>query len=277
MADNIITPEQVKESLNLAESALSHLSDDDEYQAAMLHNQAVMTQAIAALTDQEIGIGNGPAGFDLEDLPHGLAGKAAENINNGANGHALFSLDGTPYSTRVRATSDINQNETIVITGDDNQARPAPGTGEAFGALVGSGAGTFGDDINIERYKAFETEDLPQAGYPEDAINPNGSITLQPGDDVPLASTGSLNQGGYVLAVGATDETGVEYYLDIDGEYEVGGRTNSPLGTINSPFSFIKEFGATVPANSSAEYRAHYGEDESGEVELVGRLHVQRL
>lgn len=277
MADNVVTPEQVQEGLNIAERALSHLDSSDEYKAAMLHNQALMTQTIASMGDDGASASRGPQGFDLDNLPHGLAGKAADNLANEQKGTALFSLDGTPYATQVRAMADIDSNETIIVTGDDNNVKPAPGAAEAFGALVGTGAGTFGDDINIERYKAFETDDLPAAGYPEDIVNSNGSITLSPGDELPIVSTGKLNQGGYVLGVGATDVSGVEYYLDVDGEYEVGGRTNSPLGTINSPFSFIKEFGATVPASSSAEYVAKYGEDESGDVELVGRLHVQRL
>jgi hypothetical protein len=277
MVDNIVTPEQVQESLNIVEKALGHMGPEDEYEAAMLKNQAIMTQAIASMSGSDIGLSGGPAGYDKENLPEYLAGKAIEAIPNESTGPAIFSIEGTPYVATIRASGDIASGETVIITSDGNVARPAPESSDAFDALVGSSSGAFSQNLDIRGYNIYETADLVEAGYSEDAVNNDGSVTLEPGDEVPIASTGNLSNGCKLLAVGAVDETDVKYYIEIDGEQTFGGVTNSPLGTVNDPFSFAEEFGASVPVQQGVEYMASLSPNASSSVDLVSRIHVQEL
>jgi hypothetical protein len=103
-----------------------------------------------------------------------------------------------------------------------------------------------------------------------DDVDEGGTVTLSPGDDEPIVEARPEGQEGAVLAVGAKDRSDVVYYLKVDSE-EHHRPTNSPLGTVNSPYSFI-EHGGTVPFGNRVEYRARYLDGGSGDVEVGARL-----
>lgn len=98
------------------------------------------------------------------------------------------------------------------------------------------------------------------------------AVTLSPGDEQTLAS---YREGSTaVYAYGATDASNVIYWLEVDGNLAVGP-TRGPLGTINSPFSFVANYGGAVPSDSRVKLKARYPASESGEVDLVARMHLE--
>lgn len=117
-------------------------------------------------------------------------------------------------------------------------------------------------------YVVVETDDL-------DAANSDGTVTCEPGEATRLAH---FNPGTpvSVLAVGATDEVDVEYYLEIDGKV-VGGITNSPLGLLNTPFSFVDALGAAIPVDKRVSYIARLDASATGSVDLAARMHCEVL
>lgn len=104
-------------------------------------------------------------------------------------------------------------------------------------------------------------------------MTPDGAVILDPGDEATLAE---YRDSHAVYAVGATDASGVAYSLEVDGEIAIGP-TRGPLGTVNSPFSFVEKYGGALPANDRTILKAHYPEGESGQIELVGRLHIENV
>lgn len=120
--------------------------------------------------------------------------------------------------------------------------------------------------LDPRRYSIKETADLDDA-------TEGGAIKLEPGDRETIVEAESSN-GVILMAVGAADKQDVRYRLYMDGQRTVGNETNSPLGTIHSPFSFYQMFGALLPANRRIEYQAQLDSDAPGPVELVGVLHV---
>ena len=109
----------------------------------------------------------------------------------------------------------------------------------------------------------------------EDHANDDGSVTVEPGETVPLVS---YREGPFALAaVGATDAQDVSYALKRDDSRVVGGVTNSPLGILNRPFSFVENFGGVIPIETNVVYEAHLDESAGGPVDLAARLHVEQL
>lgn len=113
---------------------------------------------------------------------------------------------------------------------------------------------------------------IKETAHLEDA-NPDGSVTLSPGDKATIAE---FNEGQEhaVYAFGATDTNNVLYHLEIDGT-PVIGPTNGPLGTVNNPFSFVETYGGALPADKRTRLIATYPSAATGDVDVVGRIHVE--
>lgn len=109
-----------------------------------------------------------------------------------------------------------------------------------------------------------------------DEANDDGTITLNPGEQKTIAEAHHPNADAIgLLSVGAADEQNVRYFIRIDSKYVVGGVTNSPLGSVNSPFSFPDYYNAIIPADQRIEYVAQRPTNASGAVDLVARLTTQ--
>ncbi len=115
-------------------------------------------------------------------------------------------------------------------------------------------------------YQTVETDGM-------DGMEDGETITLQPGESAPLIYH---DRPCMLYAIGATDVSGVSYELRIDGR-AVGGRTNSPLGTIGTPFSFVNTLGGVLGVENKVEYVAHNPADNTGQVELAARLHLEAV
>lgn len=270
MVEGLVDPSEVQENLNFLERVKAYFTGDDEYKAAMLQNQKVMTKALVQQTGTGLNNTVTPSNVDITDLPQGLAGSSVEQIANGEKGTAMFDISGSKFEAQVRASADIEKNETVVIIGENNRAKPSPDSHDALSMLVGSGAAGRDTVMDPASYMVYESSDM------EDSTDA-GDVVLEPGDDKAIVSTGNVSPGAFTLGVGATDIEDVRYYLWVDEEFRVGGVTESPLGTMNNIFSFPDQFGAVIPATRKIEYRARYPSDAAGTVELTGRLHVQEL
>ena len=120
--------------------------------------------------------------------------------------------------------------------------------------------------IEPTKYTTIETDDLS-------GVEDGGTVTLQPGETKALVEY--RGQPFTILAVGAVDETGVEYELKADSRQTIGGVTNSPLGLVNEPFSFVDQLGGAIPAENRVRYLASLDSDAPGPVELTARLHLE--
>ncbi len=123
--------------------------------------------------------------------------------------------------------------------------------------------------IDPEQLVITETADL-------NGTNPDGTVTIEPGEDEVIARD-EAGTGLVLLAAGATDEDDTHYYIRVDYDRTVGGTRHSPLGTINTPFSFTEMYGGMIVAEHTVEYRARVSEDASGPVDIAGRLHLEVL
>lgn len=124
--------------------------------------------------------------------------------------------------------------------------------------------------ISPRSYIVRETDDL-------DAAKDNGTVKLSPGETVELVAHEPQTAAALVTAIGANDEQDVVYWIEVDNTYTVGGQTNSPLGTINDPFSFVATLGGAIPVESYVAYKAGMPSTASGPVDMAGRLHVEEV
>jgi plastocyanin len=143
-------------------------------------------------------------------------------------------------------------------------------------------SGPGGTDVTIEGQTAasrvgtiepanllvVETADL------EDA-NDDGTITVEPGSTETFVQF--RGQPHNVLAGGAVDRADVRYNLEADGSTTVGGTTNSPLGSINEPFSFVATLGGAPGVERRSAYKAFLSEGADAPVRLAGRLFVELI
>lgn len=268
MKDQFATQKDVGENLSFLEKLVSHFSGDDEYKAAMLNNQRVQTQILADQLGMGMNQPHDPTNVDVSNLPIGMVGATESKIANGDDGRAIFDISGSKYEATVTAQADLEKNEAVVVNGDGNQVKPSSNVQDAFSMMVGGGAGGRDTVIRPDRFEVFDTSDL-------DGANELGSIVMEPGEKKVLAGIEGMEQGAYIMSAGATDADDVRFALVVDGEYNVGGVTNSPLGSMNEPFSFVTRYGGVVPVTESAQYIAIYDEDGSGQVELTGRIDAE--
>lgn len=120
--------------------------------------------------------------------------------------------------------------------------------------------------MDANRYVALETTNLDEA-------NTNGTVTLQPGDSQALIRWDRELEVA-IMAIGAVDKDDVQYEIRANHDQTVGGVTQSPLGTINDPFSFVQELGAAVPVQTF-EYVATLSQNASSPVDLAARAHME--
>lgn len=101
-------------------------------------------------------------------------------------------------------------------------------------------------------------------------------MTIQPGESETIAEYES--GGDYpinLLAVGATDRRDVSYRLVYDNDQTLGGWTQSPLGSVNDPFSFADVLGRTIPVEKRIRYEARLLDSADSSVDLAARLHTE--
>lgn len=274
MSDRFYSAEDIAEQVNFVEQLLSGLGPQDEYSEAIVKNQQMILDSLLELSED--GVGRGGTAFtdemieNIDDLPIGIVGTTTEEIASGEKGYALFSINGTNVEAKVKMEGQVDENGVIVIDDEGNIARPAIGQESALAMLTGAAAGGKFDPIRPTSYRVFETSDM-------EASLDNGVIQISPGEREVFFDTGSLTSPGFLLAIGASDSQDVSYRVVVDGDRDVGGVTNSPLGTINTPFSFVNEFGGAIPVFDRVQYVASMPESAQSSAEIAARAHMYQL
>jgi len=131
---------------------------------------------------------------------------------------------------------------------------------------------TIGDRVGIIPHRAVVINE--SADLDDDATNAQGAVELSPGDKRVLAEYEAGTHAVY--AAGAEDHSGVQYWLEVDND-PVVGPTFGSLGTVNSPFSFVETYGGAIPAEKRSRLIAQYPSNQTGDITLVGRIHVENI
>lgn len=237
---------RVQSELNIIEQILSGGSSTDNYLEAIVRNQRVQ------MVQSGIESVMGPSSSD--NIPRGVIGYTIDSIPNGQSGDVVFDIGGTRRSYTMQADGSVGAGTQIRSLGD--------GVFEEYSG----GAASF---VAADDYVVVESDDL-------DTVDDGGTVTVAPGETKTIVRARTRRKTMALLAVGANDESDVTYELVVDGDEIVGGATNSPLGLLNQPFSFIDTVGGAIPANSRIEYDVTLPEDASASVEMAGRLHVNK-
>jgi hypothetical protein len=148
-----------------------------------------------------------------------------------------------------RNTSDLDQNADVTLEGATIQNR-----------------------VGIIPHHAVVINE--SADLDDDATNAQGAVEMSPGDKRVLAEYDAGTHAVY--AAGAEDHSGVQYWLDVDNN-PVVGPTFGSLGTVNSPFSFVEKYGGAIPAENRSRLMAQYPSNQTGDITLVGRIHVENV
>lgn len=239
MASEIVTQDDVKRNLNLLERILDSASSDDEYLAAVIQNQMLMTQALS-----NIGVGDSVvvneshttntgtipsggatndsrSGVDTNNLPIGYIGLALEEITSSSEGKAKFTLGGTEMEVTVEANNDINKDQAVTIVGSGNLVSPS---------------------VRAKSIESSEPDENNTATYytsGEDAIEvtetdlSDGRINLGL-----VASSISVRHTDSVVVsfVEPTEDEDTGIYLSEEGSFSIGGEP-----PINTSYIWVKQ------------------------------------
>ena len=203
--------EQVRESLNFVERALASVSSDDEYLAAMLHNQKIMTQAL--LRSQ-----TSPGAGSSNNIPPGTAGLSLESISEDDVGDVLFKVEGRTVIGSLRAAAEVESEEVVRVGDEGNEVYPISGVGSGkldFGAVASVA-------VSPNRFVYGDTEE---------------NVTIQPGESEAVLDLDVSGPIG-LQSIGTNDETYSLYQYEIDGESMLDSPIKKPLGLYNDMFEF---------------------------------------
>lgn len=124
--------------------------------------------------------------------------------------------------------------------------------------------------LGPEHFIVTETDDM-------DSVDPGGTVHLEPGDRKVIAEWEAQGrQNIALLAVGADDAVDVQYELVADYNTTIGSQTNSPLGPVNNPFSFIKNLNGYIPAKRIIQYKASLPASSTTSADLAARMFVSQ-
>lgn len=251
LPEGAVSEQRVKRELSIVEALTSGASSSDNYLEAIVRNQRIR------MLQSGIESVFGPS--EADNIPTGVLGTAAQTINDGQVGDVVFTIGGTKRVYKMRADDSLDPGDTIEVI----ESGVVEKFGSGGGGSVSSGAGY----ISGTGYVVKESDDL-------NGVADGAAVTIEPGETKTIVEARATGDQLALLAVGATDVADVRYRLVVDGSRTVGGETNSPLGLLNTPLSFVKEFGGSIPASSRVEYRATLADSASAAVEVAGRLHV---
>jgi len=139
----VLSLDDVNEQLNIIEQIDNALSDDDELMRAILSGQQIQLLMMLQQGQYRGGLAPGDVGGELAELggrslPIDALGIAAEDIQGGYNGTAVFFLDGGRFVAEVTPQTDVSQNDPLKVVGQENRVKPA-GSAGGVADLFGSG------------------------------------------------------------------------------------------------------------------------------------------
>lgn len=223
------TLSDIEAQTNWAEKLISNASPGDERLDALVRNSniALTLMAQQGALDGSVGADPGRDGGPLTDpdfdrLPQDAIGRAAEDINPGDTGPAVFQLRGTIFYSIVtnRESDEIQAGESIRVIGGRNGV-----TTRGAGSLAGFGSGGGGNTTFRYNGQLYEVptvtegdEDVKVANqlYVQGARE-DVSSTLAPGESKAFAriepGTSQFALFKYTNATAHSDVR-YEYYID---------------------------------------------------------------
>lgn len=141
LREKILSLDDIEDQLNIIEQIDNSLSGDDEVTRAILKGQQIQLMMMLQQGQFRGGIAPGDIGEELAEfggrsLPIDALGIAAEDIQGGFSGNAVFFLDGGRFVAEVTPQQDVEQNDPVKVVGDGNRvdlAGSAGGVANLFG------------------------------------------------------------------------------------------------------------------------------------------------
>lgn len=235
--EGYITPDDVREELNLIESLRSRVTGTDEYMTAMLENQRIMLMQMLSdmqtsptgqrpIAQVDVDNQGRPEGYNVDvrpvpeeetdsdlTIPVSAVGVANTTIYENNSGEGTFQINGTVFSDTVRASEDIPAGEPIKVIAPGNVVAAV---NDAATSLLGYSAA-----ISGTRFEQTETQQ---------------NVSVSPDETETVLQVNSGNADW--VYVGTNDETYSDYQYLIDGEELFDTPLKEPLGLYNDPFRF---------------------------------------
>lgn len=126
-------------------------------------------------------------------------------------------------------------------------------------------AATVENPTRLSSFTVVETSQMPFS-------DPDGTVTLDPGESGRLVEWEATGDQQIVLGIGATDRSNTAYRMVTENETKF--ITYSPLGMLNSPFSFKSELGFAFPAGRMVSYEAVVSDQATEAKQFAARLFV---
>ena len=217
MVNGNLDDRQVEENLNFIEKLMGQISSDDEYLAAILHNQKILTEAFAGP--------NTPVAGTSVGIPSGTAGLAVDSIAEGETGTVLFKVDGRTVLSDFRAGSEINPDEVVRVSDTDDKVYPLGNVDPSkldFGRISTSNAAP-------SKYIYGDTDD---------------NVQVLPGEEEQILEVEVGEPVGW-FQTGTNDETYSLYKYKVDGELLLDEPLKKPLGLYNNMYEFPRPLKVT--------------------------------
>jgi hypothetical protein len=171
-----VSPQEVRREIDFIEDLMGGLSSDDEYLQAILHNQKMMGMLMLQMVEGSDG-GAGPAPSDPTNLDVGAVGIAAEGISSSSTGVGVFNAKGSWYSVGVNAQQQINEDDIIVVNGQDNEVIPSTDISRDHLNIVSDFDISSDPESPDPQYEAYNnitvedgTENLLEWNFPADSV-----------------------------------------------------------------------------------------------------------
>lgn len=177
-SQSYLTPEDVREEISFIENLMGGLSSDDEYLQAILSNQRMTGMLILQMIEQQPGGGGGvDSGVDTTSLPLDTVGIATEDISSSSTGTGVFNIDGAWYSARVDPGQNVDEDDVIVVNGQENEVVPSQSITRDHLNIVSDlelDLDENGQDAKYDAYNNLTAEDGNEKsvnwGYPADSV-----------------------------------------------------------------------------------------------------------
>jgi hypothetical protein len=217
-SDRYITPQEVRQELNILEQIESIIDSEDEFLQAILHNQKITGMLVLQMMEGGGADGSRPTGIDFDNLPPGFIGLSMSDLNTGERGKAVFSVEGSNIYTDIEAAQDISQEDVVNVIDDGNQVVRLTEVNEGhltFGKISFSG-------VSSKGYQMSETEN---------------NVTISPGETKTVLTV-NVNNPSFWWETGTKDQTYSLYQYEVDGENMLDVPMSQPLGLYNDTYRF---------------------------------------
>lgn len=213
MAEEFVSPSDIKDEISFIEGLMDSLSTDDEYLHAILENQRLF--AMKMLQDSNPGGSSGES-INIDNLPLGFAGVMASDSPAEDSGTAIFSLQGSSVVTRVKPVEDVSSGEVVRVSDENNVVRVV-------------------NDVDRSDIANISETFIMGAGF--DVIESGENVSVDPGEEKIILEEDIKGTANWWES-GTNDEKYTEYQYIVDGDELLDDWKSQPLGLYNDMYRF---------------------------------------